>query len=67
MPQLQLVITYDPSTSQLGLQGSPELINNQVMVFGVLDLTKAIIFKNAQDNERRVQPVSAMPPGFPGN
>jgi len=66
MPQLQFVIQFDPSTGELGLAGSPEVMGNQVLAFGLLETAKHAIVAQAAKAERRIQPATFMPPEFPG-
>lgn len=65
MADLQLIVTFDPSTGGLGIGGTPDVLGNQVLAFGMLEAAKQAIVQHAQQNERRVQPVSTLPPGFP--
>lgn len=62
----QLIINFDPSNGSIAIGGSPNVMGNQVLAFGLLEIAKVAIIKQAEANERRVQPATLMPPGFPG-
>jgi len=66
MPQIQLIITFDPAEGTVGVgSNSPEIMGNPVLTFGMLEAAKMAITKQLQQNENRVQPATILPPGFP--
>lgn len=67
MPDLQLVISFDPTTGALGIGGAPEVLGNQVLAFGMLESAKVAMIQNAIKSENRITPATMLPPpGFPG-
>lgn len=63
VPQIQVVVTFDPTTGSVNLNGPLE---NSILVYGLLEMGKNAYntwLQNKQ-NESRITPVSIMP-GFP--
>lgn len=60
MPQpIQIIITIDPGAG-IRVDGP---IDDPVLAFGILEAAKLVVIDRIKQNEKRVQPVSILPPG----
>ncbi len=61
---IQVTITMDDN-GQVNVNGP---LDNRVLLYGLLETAKDVVQKFNEDNARRVQPATIMPPTkFPGS
>jgi len=60
-----LMIEMDPTNGGLNVKGTQDVMGNLILAFGMLEAAKMALVDQAKVNERRVQPASVLPPGFP--
>lgn len=62
---ITLAIEFDPTNGSMRVNGSPEVMGNLILAMGLLEAGKQAMIDQAKAQERRVQPASIIPPGFP--